>query len=119
MLGMMDMIFNFGLNDEIVVVVVDEEFGWFLCDCYCCLLMMYGDVVFGVFYEVFYEVVQQVVKFVGCESDQEFMVDVFDVLIVWMKEIFVEYGKEFFQDFQEQFWGVIGVVFESWDNLCV
>ncbi|MEM6701243.1 MAG: pyruvate, phosphate dikinase [Acidobacteriota bacterium] len=114
--GMMDTILNLGLNDEIVAAASDEESGRFLRDCYRRLLTMYGDVVLGVPYEDFYAAVQEAVASAGCDSDQELSIEALDGLIARMKEILAEHGQEFPQDPQEQLWGAIGAVFESWDN---
>lgn len=39
MLGMMDIIFNLGFNDDNVKKFVDKiNDVWFVYDCYCCLL---------------------------------------------------------------------------------
>lgn len=115
--GMMDTVLNLGLNDETVKGLAersgDERFAW---DSYRRFIQMYGDVVLGVPHHDFEDVLDQ------HKRDENITLDT-DVMAQGWREIVAEYkkivenetGKPFPSDPQEQLWGAIGAVFDSWE----
>jgi pyruvate,orthophosphate dikinase len=114
--GMMDTVLNLGLNDETVEGLAklagDERFAW---DSYRRFIQMYGDVVLGVDHHEFEEVIEQF------KRDNDLNLDT-DIDAEGWKEIVGEYkrvvedeiGRPFPVDPQEQLWGAISAVFDSW-----
>ena len=122
--GMMDTILNLGLNDKTVVGLANKtnnpRFAW---DCYRRFIQMYGDVVMGVQArteseaEPFHEVMEGVKKETGKKLDTELSVEDLKELVSRYKKLIKQRTKtEFPQDVNEQLWGAIGAVFNSWMN---
>ena len=115
--GMMDTVLNLGLNDETVAGLAkisgDERFAW---DSYRRFIQMYGDVVLGVAHHDFEDVLEQ------HKRDEDITLDT-DITAQGWKEIVAAYkkivaddtGKPFPTDLQEQLWGAVGAVFDSWE----
>ncbi len=116
--GMMDTVLNLGLNREIVAArIAAGEDARFLYDAYRRLLTMYGDVVLGVAHREFEEVLEIARAGEGVDTDPELSAEAL-ARIVDQYEALIERetGAPFPQDPQEQLWGGIRAVFESWDN---
>ncbi|MBI4030131.1 MAG: pyruvate, phosphate dikinase, partial [Proteobacteria bacterium] len=115
--GMMDTVLNLGLNDETVSGLAkksgDERFAWDSCRRF---IQMYGNVVLGVPHHDFEDALDTHKRDEGITLDT-------DVTAQGWKEIVAEYkkivqkdtGKPFPSDPQEQLWGAIGAVFNSWE----
>ncbi len=116
--GMMDTVLNLGLNREIVAArTAAGEDARFLWDAYRRLLTMYGDVVLGVPHREFEEVLEVTRAGEGVDTDPELSAEAL-ARVVDRYETLIEKatGAPFPQDPQEQLWGGIRAVFESWDN---
>lgn len=116
--GMMDTILNLGLNDQTVEALAaltqDARFAF---DSYRRFIQMYGDVVMGVDHGAFEDILENFKNLNGFAADTDLDAD------AW-REIIAEYkgaiqrarGMMFPQDTNEQLWGAIAAVFDSWEN---
>jgi pyruvate,orthophosphate dikinase len=115
--GMMDTVLNLGLNDSTVAAMiargVDERF---LLDAYRRLLTMYGDVVLNVPHHDFEKILGDARQRQGAANDFELTPESLRGVVADFKRIIAEHGKPFPQDAQEQLWGAIRAVFQSWNN---
>src|SRR5881628_203728 len=108
--GMMDTILNLGLNDETVQGLArhDERFA---LDSYRRFIQMYSDVVLGIDREKFEHELFAMRDAIGAKSDADIPADKLRELIEKYKQL-----SQFPQDVNEQLWGAIGAVFNSWNN---
>ncbi len=122
--GMMDTILNLGLNDKTVQGLAKKtnnpRFAW---DCYRRFIQMYGDVVMGVQArseseaEPFHEVMEGLKKQIGKTLDTELSVEDLQELVARYKKLIKQRVKQDFpQNVNDQLWGAIGAVFNSWMN---
>jgi pyruvate,orthophosphate dikinase len=116
--GMMDTILNLGLNDETVQGLAkssnDERFA---LDSYRRFIQMYSDVVLEIDKENFEHELFALRDRAGVKTDAEIPAEKLRELIATYKGIVREkLGKEFPQDVNEQLWGAVGAVFNSWNN---
>ena len=114
--GMMDTILNLGLNDTSVEGLArtsgNERFAW---DSYRRFLQMYGDVVLGVEHSAFESILAEARQAAGAETDDEIPADGLRDLVARYKELIQRDGSAPFPETPEdQLWGAIGAVFESW-----
>lgn len=116
--GMMDTVLNLGLNDVTVAALAaktgDSRFAW---DSYRRFQQMYGDVVMGISHDFFEDIIDDY-KFENALSlDADLEADDWQEISKKFAEM-IEYevGKPFPQDPQEQLWGAIGAVCNSWNN---
>ncbi|MEP3051338.1 MAG: pyruvate, phosphate dikinase [Erythrobacter sp.] len=115
--GMMDTVLNLGLNDQTVEGLAstsgDERFAW---DSYRRFVQMYSDVVLGIDHGLFEEALEICKEDNGFYADTELSADDWRTLVGEYKSIVeTEQGKPFPQDVNEQLWGAIAAVFDSWD----
>ncbi len=115
--GMMDTVLNLGLNDATVEGLAntsgDERFAW---DSYRRFVQMYSDVVLGLDHGLFEEALEIRKEDNGFYADTELSADDWRELVAEYKGIVeAEQGKPFPQDVNEQLWGAIAAVFDSWD----
>ncbi len=115
--GMMDTVLNLGLNDETVKglasVSGDDRFAW---DSYRRFIQMYSDVVLGLDHGLFEEALEIAKEDNGYFADVEMKATEWQALVAEYKGIVEqEWGKPFPQDVNEQLWGAIAAVFDSWD----
>ncbi len=116
--GMMDTILNLGLNDETVQGLArssgDERFA---LDSYRRFIQMYSDVVLEIDREHFEHELFALRDRVGAQTDAQIPAESLRELVATYKNIVREkLGKDFPQDVNEQLWGAIGAVFNSWHN---
>ena len=116
--GMMDTILNLGLNDETVQGLAtssgDERFA---LDSYRRFIQMYSDVVLEIDREHFEHELFALRDRAGVKTDAEIPADALRELVATYKNIVRERGgQEFPQDVNDQLWGAIGAVFNSWNN---
>ena len=116
--GMMDTVLNLGLNDDTVEglanVSGDARFAW---DSYRRFIQMYSDVVLGLDHGLFEEALEIAKEDNGFYADTELSADQWRELVAEFKQIVErEQGAPFPQDPQDQLWGAIGAVFDSWDT---
>ncbi|MGB1463155.1 MAG: pyruvate, phosphate dikinase, partial [Parvibaculales bacterium] len=116
--GMMDTVLNLGLNDVTVVALAqktgDARFAW---DSYRRFQQMYGDVVMGISHDYFEDIIDDY-KFENALSlDADLEADDWqDISARFAEMIEREAGQPFPKDPQEQLWGAIGAVCNSWNN---
>jgi len=116
--GMMDTVLNLGLNDATVVGLAkasgDPRFAW---DSYRRFIQMYADVVLGLDHSAFEEALELAKEDKGVHLDTELDADDWRALTNRYMELVDElWGRPFPQDAEEQLWGAIGAVFESWQS---
>ncbi|MBI1257678.1 MAG: pyruvate, phosphate dikinase [Chloroflexi bacterium] len=114
--GMMDTVLNLGLNDETVEGLTkksgDERFAW---DSYRRFITMYGDVVLGVAHHDFEDILDTHKRDEDITQDTEVTAEGWKAIVAEFKEMVErETGKPFPMDPQEQLWGAISAVFNSW-----
>jgi pyruvate,orthophosphate dikinase len=114
--GMMDTILNLGLNDASVEGLArasgNERFAW---DSYRRFLQMYGDVVLGVEHSAFESILTEARRTSGAETDDEIPAGELRNLVAGYKQLIKRDGSAPFPEAPEdQLWGAIGAVFESW-----
>jgi pyruvate,orthophosphate dikinase len=116
--GMMDTILNLGLNDETVEGLAarsgDRRFAY---DSYRRFIQMYSNVVLGVKHHDFEEILEGFKHQNGYDLDTELSADDWQTVIGGYKQVVQrKLGRPFPQDINEQLWGAIGAVFDSWNN---
>ncbi|HEV7768917.1 MAG TPA: pyruvate, phosphate dikinase [Thermoanaerobaculia bacterium] len=116
--GMMDTILNLGLNDATVQGLArssgDERFA---LDSYRRFIQMYSDVVLEIHREHFEHELHALRERVGAQNDAAIPAESLRELVATYKGIVREkLGAEFPQDVNEQLWGAVGAVFNSWNN---
>ena len=116
--GMMDTVLNLGLNDATVEGLAassgDARFAW---DSYRRFIQMYSDVVLGIDHGLFEEALEIAKEDKGFYNDTEMTSEDWQALVGEYKAIVdQELGRPFPQDVQEQLWGAIRAVFDSWDS---
>ena len=116
--GMMDTVLNLGLNDITVnALAAKSNNKRFAYDSYRRFIQMYSDVVLGVdhynFEVILDEKKQEIGKFEDTSLDEN---DLEDLVAKFKETVKSQTGKEFPQDVNEQLWGAIEAVFDSWMN---
>ncbi|MEC7212144.1 MAG: PEP/pyruvate-binding domain-containing protein, partial [Pseudomonadota bacterium] len=116
--GMMDTVLNLGLNDETVAGLArrsdDKRFAY---DSYRRFIQMYADVVMEVDHGLFEDALEELKLRFGVFDDTGLTGDDLETLVGTYKEIVLEEsGEDFPQGPQDQLWGAIGAVFNSWMN---
>jgi pyruvate,orthophosphate dikinase len=115
--GMMDTVLNLGLNRDTVEGLARQADERFAFDSYRRFIQMYGDVVMGVPNDRFEHRLENVKLRKGVDLDTELDASDLRSLVRQYLEIVEEHtGQVFPQDPQEQLWGSIAAVFESWHN---
>ncbi|SFL77892.1 pyruvate, phosphate dikinase [Methylorubrum salsuginis] len=114
--GMMDTVLNLGLNDQTVEALAkdadDERFAY---DSYRRFITMYSNVVLGVEHHAFEEALEHYKDGKGFSLDTDLKADDWKHLIgVYKKIVRDEHGSDFPQKPEDQLWGAIGAVFDSW-----
>ncbi len=127
--GMMETVLNIGLTTQtipgMIALTKNPRFVW---DAYRRLIMMYSDVVMekaagiepkegmGIRQQLEH-VMEQVKRQVGAKSDTDLGADQLEMLCTQFRTKVQEVlGKAFPDDPQEQLWGAIGAVFQSWNG---
>ncbi len=114
--GMMDTVLNLGLNDQTVLALAkeadDERFAY---DSYRRFITMYSNVVLGVEHHAFEEALEHYKEGKGYDLDTELGAEDWKTLIQTYKKIVRdEHGSDFPQVAEDQLWGAISAVFNSW-----
>ncbi|EFW36905.1 pyruvate, phosphate dikinase [Treponema phagedenis] len=124
--GMMETILNLGLTDESVNGLAEKTGNKrFALDAYRRFIMMYGSTAMGIdrekFDEIFNSVKEKKTRVrLNIQADQkvldtEINESELEIIIEKFKALYKKVIKEDFpQDPQEQLWGAIGAVFNSW-----
>ncbi len=116
--GMMDTVLNLGLNDGTVKGLIEEtnnpRFGY---DCYRRFVQMYGDVVMDVSHDEFEKIIANMKDERKARLDVELSSDDLEELVARFRSAVREQsGTEFPEGPEDQLWGAIGAVFQSWSN---
>ena len=114
--GMMDTVLNLGLNDETVAGLgkrsSDPRFAY---DSYRRFIQMYSNVVLGVDHYNFEDILELAKEDKGVSLDTDLTADDLKAVVESYKRcVEDELGQPFPQDPEEQLWGAIGAVFDSW-----
>ncbi|KQO74109.1 pyruvate, phosphate dikinase [Methylobacterium sp. Leaf88] len=114
--GMMDTVLNLGLNDVTVEALAqgagDPRFAY---DSYRRFITMYSNVVLGVEHHAFEEALEHYKEGKGVSLDTELGAEDWKHLVGKYKAIVkAEHGADFPQAPEDQLWGAIGAVFDSW-----
>ncbi|CAJ1372314.1 unnamed protein product [Effrenium voratum] len=116
--GMMDTVLNLGLNDQTVEALAkrsgDRRFAY---DSYRRFVQMYSDVVLGIDLSHFEKLLDRAKQRRKVKQDFELPAQDLEKLVQDYKAcVQVELGEDFPEDPQQQLWGAIGAVFNSWMN---
>ncbi|WGM40089.1 Pyruvate, phosphate dikinase [Caulobacter sp. NIBR1757] len=116
--GMMDTVLNLGLNDATVEGLArlsgDRRFAF---DSYRRFIQMYSNVVLGLDHHAFEEILDDHKDRLGVDVDTALTAKDWEAIVAEYKQaVDRELGKPFPQDPQEQLWGAVGAVFQSWMN---
>jgi len=116
--GMMDTVLNLGLNAETVERLAhssgDARFAW---DSYRRFIQMYGDVVMDVSHDYFEEILDDYKLDHGLEQDSDLKAEDWQKIVALYRDcIDREAETTFPDDPEEQIWGAIKAVFQSWNN---
>jgi pyruvate,orthophosphate dikinase len=115
--GMMETILNLGLNARSVEALArstkNDRFAW---DAYRRFVQMYSTVVIGLPKEELEEKLRAMKSRRGVKDDTRVPAEGWRDLVGEYKKFFKQKtGKDFPEDPEEQLWGAIGAVFESWN----
>jgi len=116
--GMMDTVLNLGLNDETVEGLAslsgDRRFAF---DSYRRFIQMYSNVVLGLEHNVFEEILDDHKDRLDVHVDTGLMAEDWERIVADYK-VAVEdaLGKPFPQEAEQQLWGAVSAVFDSWMN---
>ncbi|WP_339915343.1 pyruvate, phosphate dikinase [uncultured Brevundimonas sp.] len=116
--GMMDTVLNLGLNDETVEGLAalsgDRRFAF---DSYRRFITMYSNVVLGLSHDDFEEVLDTHKDRLGITVDTDLGADDWEKVVTEYKAVVEDrLGQPFPQDPQDQLWGAVSAVFDSWMN---
>ena len=116
--GMMDTVLNLGLNDQTVEGLAslsgDRRFAF---DSYRRFIQMYSNVVLGIEHNVFEEILDDHKDRLDVHVDTGLTAEDWERIVADYK-IAVEdaLGRAFPQDAEQQLWGAVSAVFDSWMN---
>jgi pyruvate,orthophosphate dikinase len=115
--GMMDTVLNLGLSDASVRGLAAQAGGRFAFDSYRRLVQMYGDVVLGVPAERFEAILEARRDAARVAHDSDLSAaDLEHVARDFLALVRRHTGAPFPQDPEQQLWGAVGAVFQSWHN---
>ncbi|MCE2687754.1 MAG: pyruvate, phosphate dikinase [Rickettsiales bacterium] len=116
--GMMDTVLNLGLNDKTVIGLANKSNNpRFAFDSYRRFIQMYSDVVLNVDHHHFETILDEKKQEFNIYNDAELNTEQLKIIVDTFKEkVFKELGKEFPQSVEEQLWGAVKAVFDSWMN---
>jgi len=114
--GMMDTVLNLGLNPETVAGLArltgDLRFA---NDAYRRFVQMYSSVVLGMEHSHFEGILENEKELQGFELDTELSAeDLNRITCLYKAHVLKKLGTPFPDDVNEQLWGAIGAVFDSW-----
>lgn len=116
--GMMDTILNLGLNAKTVEGLAELSGNpRFAYDSFRRFIQMYGNVVMGVDHHHFESIIEKKKKKRKISQDTDLTTDDLKDLVAQFKsEIKKQTKKNFPEKVEDQLWGAIGAVFDSWMN---
>ena len=114
--GMMDTVLNLGMNDKSVLGLKNKtNDGRFAFDSYRRFIQMYGEVVLNVAEEYFDNIVEAARHLKNVQYDSELTEQDWQKVIIDFKSVVKKHtGRDFPQNPEDQLWGAIAAVFESW-----
>jgi pyruvate,orthophosphate dikinase len=115
--GMMETILNLGLNDVSVEALAKKtDNPRFAYDAYRRFLQMYSTTAMGLSKEPLERLLLELKQKRGVKNDTELAAEDWKELCEQYKAFFKErQGRDFPQDVEEQLWGAIAAVFNSWE----
>jgi len=115
--GMMDTVLNLGLNDETVQGLINQSKNErFAYDSYRRFIQMYSNVVMGMNGEILEEILEKKKHERDVEKDTDLTgKDLKELVSKFKAKVKEVTGKAFPDDPEEQLWGAIGAVFDSWE----
>ncbi|BAS28311.1 pyruvate phosphate dikinase [Limnochorda pilosa] len=115
--GMMDTILNLGLNDRTVQGLARQADERFAYDSYRRFVQMYGNVVLHVSSEEYEKLIEEVKERKGVELDTQLTAADWKELVGRFKALIQQRtGQPFPEEPEEQLFGAINAVFDSWNN---
>ena len=116
--GMMDTVLNLGLNDKTVLGLVEKSGNKrFAYDSYRRFIQMYADVVLEVDRYNFEVILDEKKHELGAKQDTDLSAENLEEIAELFKaKVKEETGKDFPQNVDEQLWGAVRAVFDSWMN---
>ena len=116
--GMMDTVLNLGLNDATVAGLARQsDDARFAYDSYRRFIQMYGNVVLDIDHHHFEEILSIRKEDLGVTLDTDLPAEeLADLVVAFKEKVESERGEPFPDDPEEQIWGAIGAVFDSWTN---
>ena len=116
--GMMDTVLNLGLNDETVEALANNSNNVrFAYDSYRRFIQMYSDVVLGVDHYHFEDLLELKKQDRNVDLDTDLNdEDMKELVSEYKAKVEEQLGRPFPSDVQEQLWGSVGAVFDSWMN---
>jgi len=116
--GMMDTVLNLGLTTKTIEGLIAKTGNErFVYDSYRRFIQMYSGVVMGADSHKFESIIDEMKKARGVKLDTEFSAeDLKELSTLFKAEVKKELGHDFPDDVNEQLWGGIGAVFESWNT---
>ncbi len=116
--GMMDTVLNLGLNDETVLGLAGRSKNRrFAFDSYRRFIQMYSDVVLGIDHYNFEVILDEKKHEFGASADTDLTEENLEEIVHLFKaKVRQESDRGFPQDVNEQLWGAITAVFDSWMN---
>ena len=116
--GMMDTILNLGLNNQtiqgLIARIKNERTAY---DSYRRFIMMYANVVLGIDKDNFEHLLEKKKKEKGAKLDTALTAqDLKDLIPQYKNIVRKKTNRPFPEDPQEQLWGAIGAVFDSWNT---
>jgi pyruvate,orthophosphate dikinase len=114
--GMMDTILNLGLNDTTVKgLAASSKNPRFAYDSYRRFIQMYSDVVLNIHASHFENLLEDLKTDRRVKRDSDLAADDLKTLVeAYKQKVLEDTGRKFPQDPQEQLWGAISAVFDSW-----
>jgi pyruvate, orthophosphate dikinase len=113
--GMMETILNLGLNEKSVEGLARKADERFAYDAYRRFVQMYASVVIGLPKEDLEARLRNLKNSLGVKDDTQVTAQGWRQLVGEYKAYFKQKtGRDFPEDPEEQLWGAIGAVFESW-----
>ena len=116
--GMMDTVLNLGMNDKtaagLATLSKDPRFAY---DSYRRFIQMYANVVLETSSHYFEEILHQHKDRLNLNNDTELTANHWQEIIkLYHAEVKTRHGHDFPTDPEQQLWGAIGAVFQSWMN---
>ena len=116
--GMMDTVLNLGLNDQTVFgLIKSSQNERFAHDCYRRFVQMYSNVVLGIDHHEFEQILDHAKLSANAARDTDLTAAQLRQLVVDYKALVLKKtGREFPQNPDDQLWGAVAAVFDSWHN---